>query len=131
MWKFPNSPHDLGTYPIARGYEDGGEGMPVEESGNMILLCDAIAKDDGNANFVGPWWKQLTQWEVYLEKYGNDPEDQLCTDDFMGHLAHNANLSVKAILAIGAYADLCRICKRSPRMPTELWGWRRDTRRTG
>ena len=109
MWKFPNSPHDLGTYPLARGYEDGGEGMPVEESGNMILLCDAIAKDDGNANFVSPWWKQLTQWEQYLEKYGNDPENQLCTDDFMGHLAHNANLSVKAILAIGAYADLCKM----------------------
>ncbi len=75
----------------------------------MILLCDAIAKDDGNPAFVATWWKQLTQWEVYLEKYGNDPEDQLCTDDFMGHLAHNANLSVKAILAIGAYADLCRM----------------------
>ena len=108
-WKFPNSPHDLGTYPIARGTDDGGEGMPVEESGNMILLCDAIARADGNPSFVAPWWKQLTQWEQYLEKYGNDPEDQLCTDDFMGHLAHNSNLSIKAILAIGAYADLCRM----------------------
>lgn len=108
-WKFPNSPHDLGTYPIARGTDDGGEGMPVEESGNMILLCDAIARSEGNAAFVAPWWDKLTQWEEYLEKYGNDPEDQLCTDDFMGHLAHNANLSIKAILAIGAYADLCRM----------------------
>ena len=108
-WKFPNAPHDIGTYPVAMGRDDGGEGMPVEESGNMLLLCDAIAQDDGNANFVSPWWSKLTQWATYLKQYGLDPENQLCTDDFMGHLAHNANLSVKAILGLAAYGDLCRM----------------------
>jgi hypothetical protein len=108
-WKFPNSPHDLGTYPIAHGPDAGGEAMPVEESGNMLILCDAISQIDGNTYFVKPWWPQLTQWAKYLEKYGVDPEDQLCTDDFMGHLAHNSNLSIKAILALAAYGNMCQL----------------------
>jgi hypothetical protein len=108
-WRFPNAPHDLGTYPVARGTDDGGEQMPVEESGNIIIICDAIAQEEGNANWVTPWWKNLSQWAQYLEQYGQDPEDQLCTDDFMGHLAHNSNLSIKAIIALAAYADLCKM----------------------
>ena len=108
-WKFPNAPHDLGTYPVVTGRDNGGEAMPVEESGNLLILCDAIAHADGKPDFVAPWWPQLTQWAAFLEQYGLDPENQLCTDDFMGHLAHNANLSVKAILGLAAYGDLCKM----------------------
>jgi len=116
-WVFDFAPHDVGTYPLVNGQRYGWKHqdnieeyykrqMPVEECGNMLILMANIAMLEGNTDFCEPQMDILAQWVKYLEKYGVDPENQLCTDDFAGHLAHNCNLTLKPIMGIAGYSKI-------------------------
>lgn len=114
-WTYDFAPHDAGQYPLANGqvYAKTIEGqMPVEECGNMLIMAAAASLADGRTDFAQRHMDVLRKWADYLTEHGLDPENQLCTDDFAGHLARNANLSVKAAMGVAAYAILCRLLGR-------------------
>lgn len=94
------------TYPAGSNVYSIRKQMPVEECGNMLILMAVVCKLDGNADFAKPHMEVLEKWVKYLLAYGTDPGEQLCTDDFGGHLAHNVNLAAKAIMGIEAFAML-------------------------
>ena len=107
-WKYDFAPHDAGRYPLVNGQvyglKDGvllkEKQMPLEECGNMLLMEATAAVATGNADFASEHIDILRKWCTYLVENGEDPANQLCTDDFAGHLAHNCNLTLKAIMGI-------------------------------
>ena len=96
----------LYSFPAGNKIFDEKMQMPVEECGNMLIMTAMVCRLDGSAAFSAPYQNTLKKWVQYLINYGADPGEQLCTDDFAGHLAHNTNLSVKAIMGIEAYSLL-------------------------
>lgn len=125
-WRFPFAPHDLGTYPHATGQVYGGgerseeDQMPVEESGNLLVLVAALEAVSPDREFLERYRPALRRWADYLVAEGLDPANQLCTADMFGRLAHNADLSLKAVIAIGAYARIAAAA-----------GWLEDAARYG
>ena len=107
-WTKPFAAHDLGQYPRANKQVYGGD-MPLEEAGNMITLAAMLTKLDGNTTYVDKYWDILKTWADYLVENGQDPSNQLCTDDFAGHWAHNANLSIKAIMGVAGFAEMAAV----------------------
>ena len=109
-WPYSFAPHDCGQYPLCNGQVYGGNAlkyqMPVEECGNAILTIAAATRADGNRTMADENRELLQVWADYLVENGYNPENQLCTDDFAGHLAQNCNLSIKAIVALGAFGQL-------------------------
>ena len=103
-WIYDFAPHDIGQYPLANGQVYGLNKetksftdemqMPVEECCNMIIMTAAVCIIEKNAEFAKQNFDLLEKWVEYLVENGQDPGNQLCTDDFAGHLAHNTNLSI-------------------------------------
>ena len=132
VWTEDFAPHDVGRYPLATGqvyaarrhvgqgecyppyylYPAGADvwdvryQMPVEECGNMLIMLEAGRAFGADPALAKQYRSLLDTWVQYLVKYGEDPDEQLCTDDFAGHLAHNVNLAAKAIVGVACYARL-------------------------
>ena len=129
VWRFDFAPHDVGRYPYATGqvyaapdancgdsheliylydadsniYDDRYQ-MPVEECGNMLVMLASAIHFGASDKLASEHFASLEKWVRYLDIYGEDPGEQLCTDDFAGHLNHNVNLSAKAIVGVKCYA---------------------------
>jgi hypothetical protein len=122
----------VGRYPIANGQVYAGKGdyppnavlppvylypagsdlyeehnqMPLEECGDMIIMLAAAAKFTGKTSLAARHRHLLDRWARYLLEKGEDPGEQLCTDDFAGHLSRNVNLAAKALVAVACYGQL-------------------------
>ncbi|KAJ7682671.1 DUF1793-domain-containing protein [Mycena polygramma] len=111
--QYPNkfSVHDLGAnYPKAIGHNDGSdEAMPVEESGNMIIMALSYAQKSGDNSQLTAYAALLDQWTQFLISDSLIPENQLSTDDFAGKLANQTNLAIKGIVGIKAMSVIAGI----------------------
>ena len=134
VWQDDFAPHDVGRYPCATGqvyaakrplpngqtplpfylYPAGSDiydiryQMPVEECGNMLIMLEAALSFGAGDGLIRQYAGLLDKWVRYLDTFGEDPGEQLCTDDFAGHLARNVNLSAKAFVGIACYARILR-----------------------
>lgn len=135
VWEFDFAPHDVGRYPHATGqvyackryaagngevyppyylypagcdiYEDRNQ-MPVEECGNMLIMMETAVSYGAGDELIRQYMPLIGKWVGYLDRYGDDPGEQLCTDDFAGHLSRNINLSAKAIVGIACVGRIMR-----------------------
>lgn len=105
-WHMPNG----AVFPPYYQYPQGSEvynlymQMPVEECGNMLIMTAAACLAKGDFSLAKAHDNLLEKWAAYLIQHSPDPGEQLCTDDFAGHLAHNVNLSAKGVMGVYSYA---------------------------
>lgn len=93
-------------YPKGSNIYNYEKQMPVEECGNMILICTLYAVCGGDKEWLKNKIPLLAKWCEYLVDKGLIPEKQLCTDDFLLRMDKNVNLSIKSVVAIGAFGKL-------------------------
>ena len=104
----PNTKQMLYLRPAESNVYSTDDQMPVEECGNMLIMTAAAMLASGNDKLAKDNFDLLKTWVIYLEKYGLQPEFQLCTDDFVGHLANNVNLAIKSLVGIESFALICK-----------------------
>ncbi|KAI9657961.1 MAG: hypothetical protein M1821_002618 [Bathelium mastoideum] len=107
-WPYPYVIHDIGTnYPNATGHNDGqAEMMPIEETGNLLILFYAYQQATGDKSFAATYSSLLPGYAQYLENNGLYPVNQLSTTDGLGAFTNMTSLAIKAAVGLSAYGAL-------------------------
>jgi Domain of unknown function (DUF5127)/Domain of unknown function (DUF4965)/Domain of unknown function (DUF1793)/Domain of unknown function (DUF4964) len=114
QWTEQFAPHDVGIYPTASGWEHVlAEKMPVEESGNMLIMAAAYTRAAPGTTalvYLQANYRWLKLWADYLVATLPNPGRQNQTDDFAGKIAHSVNLALKGIVAVAAMGRIAEAC---------------------
>ncbi|MCJ1324161.1 hypothetical protein MMC10_000823 [Thelotrema lepadinum] len=106
--------HDLGLYPNAIGPSSSSPQMPVEESGNALILAYAYASLTGDTAWATKYTPLLQKYAAdYLQKSGLNQVAQLSADVPSGPLANQTNLAIKAAVALNAFGKMTNMTSYS------------------
>ncbi|RDW72186.1 DUF1793-domain-containing protein [Coleophoma crateriformis] len=100
--------HDIGFhYPNATGHDFGiAEAMPIEETGNLLILAYAYSTAVGNTTWASNYTRLFQGYADYLVTHGQNISKQLSTNDAAGPLVNETNLGVKAAVGLKAFGAL-------------------------
>lgn len=102
--------HDIGAhYPNATGHDDQVvEEMPVEETGNLLMLAYAYHLSTPNETWTSQYMSLFQKYADYLVPDNNSLNIslQLSTNDAAGPLINETNLAVKGALGLKAFGLL-------------------------
>ena len=114
QWTDRFAPHDLGIYPTAFGWKHVlAEKMPVEESGNMLIMAAAYTRAAPGTTalvYLQANYTLLKRWADYLVATLPNVGLQNQTDDFAGKIAHSVNLALKGIVGVAAMGQIAEAC---------------------
>jgi hypothetical protein len=114
-WQQPYMIHDLGShYPNATGHNDQqAEAMPIEESGNILLLAYAYQVATGDSSWATQYTSIFQKYADYLVSNSINIANQLCTNDGAGPLPNQTGLAAKASTGLKAYGLLAGLSNYS------------------
>ncbi|KAI9741002.1 MAG: hypothetical protein M1834_002713 [Cirrosporium novae-zelandiae] len=107
-WPHEWAIHDIGfNYPKAFGHDLGhAEQMPLEESGNIILLAYAYQKTTGDSSWAKQYKDIFKGYATYLAEKGWHPANQLASSDAAGWAVNQTNLAIKSAVGMVAYGKM-------------------------
>ncbi|KAL1964735.1 hypothetical protein VTN77DRAFT_6602 [Rasamsonia byssochlamydoides] len=107
-WQQPYMIHDIGSsYPNATGHNDQqAEAMPIEESGNILILVYAYQVATGDSTWATEYTSILQKYADYLVNNSINIADQLSANDAAGPLPNQTGLAAKAAVGLKAFGEL-------------------------